>query len=119
MSRDDVARRALLRDSEATLRQVKAVLRDFTTSGEPATEGDDRTRDADTGRASATRLVDADATLVSLARSDMSGHLTAALAEVQLLLMDVDSEALRESYEVIQRALRGLRTVLASLGHNP
>jgi hypothetical protein len=33
--------------------------------------------------------------------------------------MDVDSEALRESYEVIQRALRGLRTVLASLGHNP
>jgi hypothetical protein len=118
MPRDDVVRRALLRDSEATLRQVKAVLRDFTTSAEPATE-DNGTRDAGTGRASATRLVDADATLVSLARSDMSDHLTAALAEVQLLLMDVDSEALRESYEVIQRALRGLRTVLASLGHHP
>jgi hypothetical protein len=118
MPRDDVVRRALLRDSEATLRQVKAVLRDFTTSAEPANE-DNGTRDADPGRASATRLVDADATLVSLARSDMSDHLTAALAEVQLLLMDVDSEALRESYEVIQRALRGLRTVLASLGHHP
>lgn len=49
----------------------------------------------------------------SMMRHELNNHLTAALAEIQLLLMDVESEELRLSYEIIQESLRGMRTVVA------
>lgn len=47
-------------------------------------------------------------------RHELNNHLTAALAEVQLLLMDVDTDELRESYEIIQESLRGMRAAVAA-----
>jgi signal transduction histidine kinase len=47
-------------------------------------------------------------------RHEINNHLTAALAETQLLLMDVTSDELEESYEVIQEQLRKMREAIAS-----
>ena len=54
---------------------------------------------------------------ISNVRHELNNHLMAALAEVQLLLMDVESEELRESYETIQSALRGMRAAVGSVSH--
>lgn len=48
-------------------------------------------------------------TRVRKVRHDVNNPLTAALAEVQLLLMDVEGEEARESLEVIQEQLRRIR----------
>ena len=56
---------------------------------------------------------------VSKMRHELNNHLTSALAEIQLLLMDVESQELRESYEIIEESLRGMRTVIAAVGRRP
>jgi len=47
-------------------------------------------------------------------RHELNNHLTAALAETQLLLMDVTNDELEESYEMIQEQLRKMREAIAS-----
>lgn len=54
---------------------------------------------------------------VSKVRHEVNNHLTAALAEIQLLLMDTEGDEERESYEIVQDALRGIRSAIASIGH--
>lgn len=54
---------------------------------------------------------------VAKARHDINNPLTAALAEVQILLMDVTDEEIRESLEITQRQLRKMRDLLAATGH--
>ena len=54
---------------------------------------------------------------IAKARHDLNNHLTSALAEIQLLLMDVSCDELKESYEVIQEQLRKMRRVVASTAH--
>lgn len=51
---------------------------------------------------------------VAGARHTLNNQLTSALAETQLLLLDVTDDAARESYEIIHRQLRGMRDVIAS-----
>jgi hypothetical protein len=53
---------------------------------------------------------------ISKVRHDLNNHLTPALAEVQLLLMDVEGEA-REACEVIQEELRTISRIVASTAH--
>jgi signal transduction histidine kinase len=52
---------------------------------------------------------------VARARHDINNPLTSALAETQLLLMDVDEGELRESLETIQRQIRRIRDLVAEL----
>ena len=54
---------------------------------------------------------------VSRMRHDLNNYLTSALAEIQLLLMDVTSDDLKESYEVIQEQLREIRRAIAATTH--
>lgn len=54
---------------------------------------------------------------VSQLRHELNNHLTSALAEIQILLMDVSSDELRESYEVILSQLRNMRSVVAGTTH--
>lgn len=54
---------------------------------------------------------------VSLARHEINNQLTAALTEVQLLLMDGASAELTESYEVILGSLRSIREIVRSIEH--
>lgn len=55
---------------------------------------------------------------VSRARHDINNPLTSALAEAQLLLMDVEEEGeVREGLEVIQTQLRRIRDLVADTGH--
>lgn len=51
---------------------------------------------------------------VAHARHRLNNQLTSALAETQLLLMDVTDDEARESYEIIHRQLCGMRDVIAS-----
>lgn len=52
---------------------------------------------------------------VARARHDINNPLTSALAETQLLLMDVEPGELRESLETIQRQIRRIRDLVAEL----
>ena len=52
---------------------------------------------------------------VARARHDINNPLTSALAETQLLLMDVEEGELRESLETIQRQIRRIRDLVAEL----
>jgi signal transduction histidine kinase len=52
---------------------------------------------------------------VARARHDINNPLTSALAETQLLLMDVEEGELRESLETIQRQIRRIRDLVANL----
>ncbi len=54
---------------------------------------------------------------VARIRHDLNNPLTSALAEVQLLLFDVNDEELRESLEVIQSQLRRMRDLVVSTSH--
>jgi signal transduction histidine kinase len=55
---------------------------------------------------------------VSRARHDINNPLTSALAEAQLLLMDVEEEGeVREGLEVLQTQLRRIRDLVAATGH--
>jgi hypothetical protein len=49
-------------------------------------------------------------------RHDLKKHPTPALAEVQLLLMDVEGEA-REACEVIREELRTISRIVVSTAH--
>jgi signal transduction histidine kinase len=64
-------------------------------------------------------LMDLQRALVEVAkvRHDLNNPLTAALAEVQLLLFDATDEELRESLEVIQSQLRRMRDLVTSTSH--
>ena len=50
---------------------------------------------------------------MSTLKHEVNNQLMAALAEIQILLMDVEDPELRESYEIIQQALRGMRKAVA------
>lgn len=52
---------------------------------------------------------------IARARHDINNPLTSALAETQLLLMDVEEGELRESLETIQRQIRRIRDLVADL----
>lgn len=52
---------------------------------------------------------------VARARHDINNPLTSALAETQLLLMDVEDGELREGLETIQRQIRRIRDLVADL----
>lgn len=54
---------------------------------------------------------------ISRARHDINNPLTSALAEVQLLLMDVEEGEVREGLEVTQTQLRRIRDLVADTGH--
>lgn len=54
---------------------------------------------------------------VSRARHDINNPLTSAMAEVQLLLMDVGEGEVREGLDVIQTQLRRIRDLVADTGH--
>lgn len=55
---------------------------------------------------------------VAKARHDINNPLTSALAEAQLLLMDVEEEGeVRDGLEVIQTQLRRIRDLVAATGH--
>ena len=54
---------------------------------------------------------------VARIRHDLNIPLTSALAEVQLLLFDVNDEEVRASLEVMQSQLRRLRDIIASTSH--
>jgi signal transduction histidine kinase len=67
-----------------------------------------------------TALVDMHEALVQVARTghDVNNALTAALAEVQILLMDLEDEGeLREALDIIQEQLRRIRDLVANTGH--
>lgn len=52
---------------------------------------------------------------LSRARHDINNPLTSALAETQLLLMDVEDGEIREALETIQRQIRRIRDMVADL----
>ena len=52
---------------------------------------------------------------VAWARHDINNPLTTAMAETQLLLMDVDEEEARAALEAVERALRTIRDLVGSL----
>ena len=54
---------------------------------------------------------------IAKARHDINNPLTSALAEVQLLLMDVEDAEVREGLEVVQEQLRRIRDLVAKTGH--
>lgn len=54
---------------------------------------------------------------VSRARHDINNPLTSAMAEVQLLLMDVEEGEVREGLDVVQTQLRRIRDLVADTGH--
>lgn len=54
---------------------------------------------------------------VATARHDINNPLTSALAEAQLLLLDVEEGEVREGLEVIQTQLRRIRDLVADTGH--
>lgn len=54
---------------------------------------------------------------IAKARHDINNPLTSALAEVQLLLMDVDDAEVREGLEVVEEQLRRIRDLVAQTGH--
>jgi signal transduction histidine kinase len=54
---------------------------------------------------------------ISRVRHDVNNPLTSALAETQLLLLDVEDEETRRSLEVIQEQLRRIRDLVASTKH--
>lgn len=56
-------------------------------------------------------------TQVSRARHDINNPLTSAMAEVQLLLMDVEEGEVREGLEIVQEQLRRIRDLVAATGH--
>ena len=55
------------------------------------------------------------AQLVAEARHLLNNQLTSALAEIQLLLLDVTDDEARESYVVIHNQLRSMRDVIAGM----
>ena len=119
MTADAEERRARLSDSEATLRQVRGVLTDFAgpDSGGPLSDVDRAIGERDAGGSAASEELHDALSEISRIRHEMNNHLTSALAEVQILLMDVECAELRESYEIIQRQLRSMRASVASTGH--
>ncbi len=54
---------------------------------------------------------------VSRARHDVNNPLTSAMAEAQLLLMDVEDPDVREGLEIVQTQLRRIRDLVAATGH--
>ena len=64
-------------------------------------------------------LIDLRRALVEIARvrHDVNNPLTAALAEVQLLLFDIEDEESRESLTITQNQLRRIRDMMASTTH--
>jgi len=48
-------------------------------------------------------------------RHDLNNRLMAALAEVQLLLLDQSTPEAKQSYEFIQEELRAMRDLIASM----
>ena len=64
-------------------------------------------------------LMDLDGVLADVARlrHDLNNPLTSALAEVQLLLFDVEDAEVRESLEVAQTQLRRMRDMIAAARH--
>jgi len=52
---------------------------------------------------------------ISRARHDLNNPLTSALAETQLLLMDVTDPESREALETVQRQLRRMRDMIQEL----
>lgn len=54
---------------------------------------------------------------VARVRHDVNNPLTSAMAETQLLLMDVEDGETRESLEVVQEQLRRIRDLMASTSH--
>jgi len=54
---------------------------------------------------------------IARARHDINNPLTSAMAETQLLLMDVTEGEAREGLETVQEQLRRIRDLVASTGH--
>lgn len=52
---------------------------------------------------------------IARARHELNNHLMSALAEIQVLLMDVTCDELRESYDIIHAQLRAMKESVASL----
>ncbi len=64
-------------------------------------------------------LLELHRTLVEIAkaRHDINNPLTSALAETQILLMDVEDEEAREGLDAVQTQLRRIRDMVASTRH--
>jgi len=64
-------------------------------------------------------LMDLDGVLADVARlrHDLNNPLTSALAEIQLMLFDVEDPEVRESLEVAQTQLRRMRDMIAATRH--
>lgn len=85
----------------------------------PATTLDEMPRLAADPNEARDVLIDLRRALVEIARvrHDVNNPLTAALAEVQLLLFDVQDEESRESLTITQNQLRRIRDMMASTTH--
>ena len=85
----------------------------------PTSELEDVARLAEDPHEGRDVLIDLQRTLAEIARvrHDVNNPLTAALAEVQLLLFDVEDEESRESLNITQTQLRRIRDLMASTSH--
>ncbi len=88
-------------------------------SGHPSSLGDVARYVEDDGEGPREGLLELQGVLVEIARArhDINNPLTSALAETQILLLDVPAGEVREGLETVQTQLRRIRDLVAATRH--